>query len=391
MAARLRFLLILCALASTFVVASATAPGCGGSTTIYPCTNPMFGRKAHDGRPDECCFIDCCVGIDAEPEYLAHCRWWDAGTSSDTDEESDGGPPATCPGACIDAPPYGWSDPGLLWVGPAGTEIPACPAEAPVIGFEGFADLVVPPASCGLCMCDVPKGDCTLPSSFTASSADCAGSGVTTAFDAPASWDGTCTNGQAISSCGSAGCVRSLTAGTLAVQNESCNAFRAESLIQLPPATHQTAARACKRGSSIACADPMQTCAPVAAAPPGFRLCVHQSGDVACPGSFPDKHVFATGIDDGRGCSPCTCGSPIGGVCVGTLNVYTDDACTSDLLSVSIASTGPACFDIVVPNATLGSKTVDKVEYIPGACAASGGELIGEATPTGLSTFCCQT
>ena len=374
MTPKLRLLLLLGVLAPTFALALTTVPGCGETTTIYPCADPIYGRRDHNGHLDECCLVDPCN--DPPPDKDA---------SADADDE----PPPGCPGACIDAPALGWSDPALLWTGPAGASPPACPPEAPVLGFEGFADLTVPAAGCPACACTTPAGTCALPTGYTASSASCGAVGVTTSFNAPDAWDGGCTQANAVLTCGSAGCVASLTAGAITVQDESCAVATAQPAAPTEPVTYQTAARACKRGSSLGCDDPTLVCAPVSAAPPGFKLCVHRAGDAECPAAFPEKHGVATGVDDQRACSPCTCGSPTGGVCVAALNVFTDDACGAPLFVNPVSSTTQACFDIATPGVTLGSKSVDKLAYIPGACAASGGEPVGAATATGVSTFCC--
>lgn len=205
--------------------------------------------------------------------------------------------------------------------------------------------------------------------------------------------DGSCTADNAIGQgqmCGALACAKSLTAGPLTVTGEACGVVLGEPATPTPPATWQTAALACKRGSSAPCDDPTQVCAPVAVAPPGFALCVFQAGDVDCPSTFPDKHGVATGADDKRGCAPCACGAPMDGLCVATLNVFTDDVCAAPLLSVQVGSTGPGCFDLVPPGPALGSKSLDKLKYVPGTCAPSGGEAAGQVMPTGPATFCCR-
>ncbi len=381
--------------------------GCVSDGQLYPC--------GFDANNQEilCCPMWTAACMDPEvharlPGRCDPCLYPDAGapdSGTDAADDAEGGPPggdagtdaadgaaAVCSGACVEAPPLGWSEPTLLWKGAIGSTPPACPAEAPVIGFQGFADLVVPPASCGACSCDAATATCGITSSYTASSVACGATGVTSSFDAPASWDGTCTNDGAFAAgqlCGTTTCAKSLTAGALTVQNEGCAAVTAPPPIPTPPATWQTAVLACKRGSAVPCDDPGQVCAPVAVPPQGFTLCVYQDGDLDCPASFPNKLGVATGFDDQRGCSACTCGSPAGGLCVATLNVFTDNACTAPLLSIPISSTGPACVDLVPPGPALGSKTVEKLKYLHGDCAAAGGDPMGDAVPTGAATFCC--
>ena len=57
----------------------------------------------------------------------------------------------------------------------------------------------------------------------------------------------------------------------------------------------------------------------------GAAICVHQSGDVSCPGGYPTKSVIYGGETDMRGCGPCTCSSKTtGGSCAGTISVWGD-------------------------------------------------------------------
>ena len=50
----------------------------------------------------------------------------------------------------------------------------------------------------------------------------------------------------------------------------------------------------------------------------GQRLCVHVDGFAECPDTFPVRLDVATGIDDTRGCSACSCGD-VQGECSGSV------------------------------------------------------------------------
>ncbi len=141
--------------------------GCGDAVA-YDCTYPIRGRLDHNGIDDSCCHVDPCPGHclnDPCPDDDSS----DAGTDAAT---SEGGPSA-CSGACVTLPPLGgWEGPILLSLSSEGTET-ECPAQAPVIGYQGHEGLNVPSASCGTCSCSAPSGSCAPPLTFTASSKSC--------------------------------------------------------------------------------------------------------------------------------------------------------------------------------------------------------------------------
>jgi hypothetical protein len=132
-------------------------------------------------------------------------------------------------------------------------------------------------------------------------------------------------------------------------------------------------------------------CAPARTS--GFAWCIRASGDVPCPegaASFSVHHTFYDGAADTRGCSPCGCAPPEGGVCSGSVSLYEDAACASAIDDVAVASTGPVCLDVQPPGTPLESVRVSALTYQPGTCAPTGGDPTGSITPEGPTTFCCQ-
>lgn len=408
----------LLVLAFALVSGSAiTWQGCITDSQLYPCGFDAFGNE-----------IICCENWNVsclDPDFYSRfprCEYCltlpDGGQEADAAEDADGGPPAGdagldadldapdgdppdaakfCPGECIAAAPVGWSAPVYVAVQPAAAPVPACPGEAPVSSPLLHAGLVSPPAACGACSCDPPTGTCALPTTFTASATACSGGvGTTWSFDPPVAWaEGVCTNSNAVpaASCSPGPCVKSLTAGPLAVADEPCGAVTAAPDLPSPPPSWETSVLACTSAAAFACADPAEACSPIprAGVPEGFKICVSRDGDWACPAPFPDKIGVAAAFEDQRGCSPCTCGPAAGSFCDAHLHVYADDACATEVLGdVPIGSTGAPCFDLIAtPGTGLGSKSVDKVKYHPGACGAGGGEPTGAAVPAGSATFCC--
>ena len=131
---------------------------------------------------------------------------------------------------------------------------------------------------------------------------------------------------------------------------------------------------------------------PVDPIPEGFELCILHEGVKQCPEAYPRQHVFYGGIDDGRACSPCECGSPIGSDCWGWVATYQDSECKDIIVYGTQIGLKPltACWlgDPPSPSGfSLGSKSAIPPIYKPGTCAPMGGEPMGAAVATGPSTL----
>jgi hypothetical protein len=259
--------------------------------------------------------------------------------------------------------------------------------------YNGHADLTASAATCGACSCEPPSGSCKLPATVTAHAATCALVDATTQptpFDPAPGWDGACDFSGAIPAgklCpGGVACVQSVTIAPLTVNESGCTPVM-QPVPESYPSSWGTFARACTWAPHDGCASQGDVCSPAAA---GFRACVATPGDVDCPASSPyvDRHVFYGGIDDTRGCTPCTCGAPTGSTCTGSIAIYSDAACSAQVFADLITSSGPSCIDVPAGSA-LGSKKAGPATYAPGACAANGGEPVGSAVPSQPVTFCC--
>lgn len=397
---------LVCVLLLGAVIAVLAAPGCSDGPTIgFDCNHPVYNHKDRDGTSDKCCDLEpCpCECVDSAmypcpaPDYVPS-NFKDCHTG--TDGGTDGGT-SSCAGECVPIPPPGWSGPDLLWFG-SEAMAPACPAQAPVAGDLGHADLDAPPvSSCPACACSASSGTCAPPVDFDANYAACPGGLTSTKFDPPVPWDGACTSNEpiaAVASCnGPTSCVRSLTAGPVVLTDQGCSPSSLPP-VDPPPPSWKTLALGCAGTPTpwISCDDPVLTCVPSAPPSLGFRRCIHQSGDQACPASYPDKQPpFYSGFDDQRRCTACACGPSAGSLCTAQLDVSKGGDChgsafTADgsPLPVAITSLGPACFELPA-GVALGSKQVTNVMYEAGTCTASGGDPTGMATPTGASTFCC--
>lgn len=120
--------------------------------------------------------------------------------------------------------------------------------------------------------------------------------------------------------------------------------------------------------------------------PRGAIPCVARTGDQACPSSYPAKRLLSRRLDDGRGCSACSCAfdasacaplpsvivssSPCGAVDGGLLLVPTS-GCTSASITV-----GPDSSFTIIPSANACS-----VKTAPAPT--------GAVVPADLVTVCC--
>lgn len=343
---------------------------------VYRCENPSEDHKDANGEPDPCHRKDP--------------------TASDAGVDDAGG---ACAGQCVPGISADWSGPVLVWVG-AEADAPPCSAVADGLTpfYEGHGDLDAPTV-CGACTCDPPTGSCALPATLTASSAICPGngSGVThTSFDPPASWGGTCTAANAIPGgklCNGVPCVQSVTIAPLTVTEGGC--LPIEPVNVQPPPAWKTFARACSRGASlVGCGTHGMMCAPLLPSAE-FRVCVTQKSDPTkthCPYGYPEKLVFYDDFVDGRACSPCTCGAPMGSTCIGSISIFNNGACSGMPLVVSAAidAVGSQCLDVKPVGAALLSKSASPPPtYTAGACMADGGAPETNAVPQVAEVICC--
>ncbi|WP_437550944.1 hypothetical protein WME97_08290 [Sorangium sp. So ce367] len=372
------------------LVGSLFLPGCPGDPTVIgPCQPQEYGNPGCPW-PEE-----GGGGVGGEGGGGG------AGGSGGT----GGGDETACAGDCVPPAPLGWFGPALLWFGPR-DQVPACPAAAPNVGYEGFADLAPAPLACASCLCDPPEAataSCQLPLDWSAhTSTTCSGDPgrVETTFAAPGGWDGACTAENAIPAgqdCGGQPCVKSISIDAPAVLVTATAACTPRVDEPPPPALLDpwlTRALACVPGAYTECLGDRSTCMPSpeqpgVPPPGGFLTCIFHEGDVRCEEPYLDRHVFYGGAEDGRGCSECGCGELEGASCTIMASVYSDGACGEQVASTLVSSMAPFC-GVTPPGIALGSKSAEVVAVDPGGCAPSGGEPLGELLPAEPSTFCCQ-
>jgi hypothetical protein len=280
----------------------------------------------------------------------------------------DAGPePGPCTGQCIPLP-EGWGPPDLLWFGPDGTTPPPCPAMPSTYAILGYAD-EPPTATCAPCTCSTSNGPCTLSSMMTASTAPCPGNGTPgIPFDAPDTWDGSCTAMDAIPS------AASLTVSPPSL-TDTCSPSSAAPIAL----AGKTRGEACQDLDNVE----IETCPNAAdhcALPEveGFSLCVG-GGEGPCPDGWPNMRLLFFDVSE---CG-CACGAPMGSRCSSTLSLYADGACSELLGSSTISSDEEGgCID-ATPGSPFGSKSATPPLYQSGTCTPS-------QVPPSPVTLCCQ-
>ncbi len=279
----------------------------------------------------------------------------------------------------------------LLWTGPE-DQAPECPLGSVSIAYEGRTDLVAPSA-CEACTCEPSTGFCSLPSTFDVQADVCGPQGKPPiSWNAPSPWDGQCDNATQVPS----GKAYSLKIGALTITEKGCDPGPT-----VPAKVVSLHWDTFARGCDVRVPPGPITrsiCLPDELVPPGFKLCIFNDGERACPNDMPDntfteQHVFYQGVDDNRQCSACSCGSPTGSACTAMLSIYKGNNLTcngSTFAQIPISSAGPVCTDIALPGQSLGSKSAGPTTYLPGTCQPMGGDGSGSATKIEPATLCCR-
>jgi len=277
-------------------------------------------------------------------------------------------------GYMCDSTTNGWTDPFALFEGdPANA--PSCPSAFPKSIYTGHKDPTGQNAMCNACTCDPAMVTCSPASATFYTDALCAMAPPVTLPQTAAC------QMLAVGAMGAKIPTPTVMAG-------SCGAKGGGVMGQPPPPTWMTVGIACAENAPGASGcKGNQICSPPA--PAGFAgICVLQTGDVSCPGGFPTKHVYYSGLKDTRTCSACGCGAPGAATCTVQTTAYPTSDCTG-AISVDIPNDG-ACLG--ANNATVNSfKTTGTTVNTP-TCPTTGGAPTGSVTAdtTTATTVCCR-
>ncbi len=269
--------------------------------------------------------------------------------------------------SCAPSAASPWMGPVLLHVG--GGAPPACDGNASSL-FDGKGDLLALAASCTSCGCGGATGvGCADPVLTAFEAPDCSSSGTT----------------QAVSS--SCGGPIFATAVSVAAPQPTGSCTPSGGVATAASPTWGSQARACPVGPSGTCSGG-RLCIP--APPASSAVCVMAQGAVTtCPvGYSSGPQIFYGGLDDTRGCTPCTCA--VSGV---TCTIASPAIGAFD----SPACSGSPAVPLSAPSActSLGTSLFLELLATPapsgtGSCSTSGGGMpTGMATGANAMSFCC--
>jgi hypothetical protein len=276
-------------------------------------------------------------------------------------------------GTCAPMPAGdGWNGPVAFLLEPGGSGLPDC---SPLWSNsqDGMAGLNAPPASCEACGCGEPTFDCSVPTITTFTTPSC-NPGTQEEFVTPPAF-GVCDPFSPQDLDG-------FEAPAPNVVNLSCPA-PSGGQPTIPNATWDEEARLCS-GTTYGTGCGGDLCVPASTT---FAVCVFQEGNEDCPEGYPDKTVIYTGLNDNRGCSNCDCSPPNSATCVGTTQLWVGEQNCPGTSDFSVTNDG-SC--VTVGRGGVVSSFEVTVAKNTGNCNTSGGEPIGQATPTGARTVCCM-
>ncbi|HEY2511320.1 MAG TPA: hypothetical protein VGI39_10710 [Polyangiaceae bacterium] len=315
---------------------------------------------SHDApsTPDACGAIeDCSNGVD-----------------DDCNGKVDCGDPACQPAfLCAAVAPAGWSGPVDLFDADSGVP-PACASPYAAAAFDGTADPIAPPATCG-CTCNPP------------SSATCGS--VTVGFFFDSSCKNACTGTPVTVTPGGAcvtGCPGALTmrASPPAATGGTCTGNASKSV---PPLGWGHTARACAPGTTDAPGGCGAGALCVARPPAPFApaLCVWRAGDLACPaGPYAVRSVYYAGANDTRDCTACTCDASGQTCSAAQISTYADGECPSNpagtILGDGSCVSAPGSTSVVRAGPSSPSAS---------GCTPKPVSATGTVVPTGATTVCC--
>jgi hypothetical protein len=276
-------------------------------------------------------------------------------TSSATTTSSTSGA-ATCMGTCM-ALPAGWSAAVAVALGPNA----ACPPGFPAITSTQPAVTIPPPnpAWCG-CTCGTPV-DCNTGTLFLDDT-----STVCAAL-----------NGIFVSSmCISAGAHES---AKFVPNFNTATTCKAAPTVGVPGLSIEQA---------LVCAASEESVCPsgTGCVPAGAKYCVLAAGALSCPPGFPQRYILdpTASFQDGRGCTPCTCGPWVNPGCQGGADFYDAPGCGGN--GFGVPANG-ACMD----TSAFPIMSANLVNIQPsGGCLPSDSQPTGTVTAKVPTTVCCQ-
>jgi hypothetical protein len=168
------------------------------------------------------------------------------------------------------------------------------------------------------------------------------------------------------------------------VTASNCNASGGVPTIPPPQAT--AAARICAASTLSGGCALGQVCVPsMIDAPFLAKVCVWKSGAASCPAGFSEQHVYASSLDDSRGCTACSCGNPMAS-CTVTTTLWTHPLLDCYGYSAQVSNNN-SCVNLVNGS----PRTVKLTKTTNGSCSPTGGQPTGSvALGADMITVCCM-
>jgi hypothetical protein len=373
----------------TYTFTESGGGGMGGMTTASTSASSSSMSSSSTGMPPT---EDCFDGIDNDGDGLADCDDPKCATVTE----------------CVDQIPVGWGTYNYVVIGEGDPAMPVvCPTFAPTSAFTGFSSLQSGGASCSDCGCDPPAGEtCDLTTDLNGGKAGVqfaqvrdvpCGMNATHIVElttpGPLPWTPACSDVDSapggLSNCPGGACNKSIVVALPSVSGGSCMANGGMLMKQMP--SWQTAATACGGTHAAGCTGGKK-CMPKGMAPFNFAACIGKAGDQTCPAPFTKKHTYFTDFDDSRGCSTCSCGMPLGGVCDVTLSFYGTAACSGSVVGTILAGASQ-CVDLTGNPAVAGRSATISVAPNGATCSPdnTSSTVTGSVVPRASTetTFCC--
>jgi hypothetical protein len=332
---------------------SATGTGMGGSATGTGMGGSATGMG---GSATGMAVEDCLDGIDNDGNQLVDCA----------------DPACTPDHECVPLPPTEWSEPQRIVDEALTAPALTCPDSGMADSyFQGPGD----PATCAPCQCGTPNVGCSPP--------------------VIACWynQSTCQGGATVYQ--SASCGAASSCPSTCNNPHRCGMVQASQVGGGCPASggEPTVGPMWQGKVSVCSAGPLgggcgadAACVPVEPAPFDGPACTTRVGDHTCPTGYPNRVDLYTGGTDTRDCDACTCDTSSFSCTTGTATMWDDNGC-----SVGGIDLGMTCTDVAaaIDNGSA-SFTTTPGTLSGTTCNPIGGSPIGEVTPQGQVTLCCE-
>ena len=276
---------------------------------------------------------------------------------------ADAGPTCAAPSRCL-AAPAGWEGPFAVVLAKQnkGDALACPPALTRDWERADLTDAAIPPAKCA-CGCGPVGGTCNVTLTEYTQSDVCVGNAITRPL--------------------TSACLK-LGASTVSLKAASTAVATCppDASTTIPPLDAGTSALGCSPTAPEGCATGV--CMPTL--PPTARLCVRPAGGTdggpaaACPADYPDEITLSAGVEDTRGCTPCSCAA--NATCSFTYQTFTSDQCTT---TPRVYSDTNCHFTLSRRNG--GANVADA--SVAGSCTPSGSSPKGSVDVRPALTLCC--